>query len=326
MAEILGLVIGGISLVTVFSTAISLCECVRFSKSFGQDYETALTKLSILRLRLSRWAAAVREQPDDFATQEDGQVALKILERITYLFQETQKLSLKYSGNMALYDPIGETGTDARNLVNTVGKVISQRQKRTRMFQRTVWAVYDKENFNKLLEDVTELVDGLVELFPAEKLPVFREKQQSLCEEDLNILDQSKIPLQWLSEAASGTDGILKSRIELRIEANPKHLYIGNQVGGRAKVKFGDEYLRGYPYPSQIATRGNLYKDNVIQGEAFVHCGDTFGGCGFLETSIVADANLLARTSIEYVYPSGYITSGLPSLHLASRRYITGSP
>ncbi|KAK6524193.1 hypothetical protein TWF694_005853 [Orbilia ellipsospora] len=286
MAEIAGLVIGGLGLATLFSSVIGLCECVRFGKSFGQDYETALTRLSIIKLRLSRWAAAIQDQDEDFTTSEDGQHASKILERIKHLFEEMQKLSLRYPGSVALYDPLGDTGNEVRNLVSAITKIVKQRQKRAGLFRKTVWAVYDKEKFKELLDEVTSLVDGLVGLFPSEKHPGFVQKQECLCDEDLDVLtSRSKTKLSTLADAASGADQALGSRIEMRLGIT-KHLYFKNKISGRAKVKFGNEYLKGSKMEMPMVTSGNIYKDNVISGEAFIHFGDTFGGSSFLETTV----------------------------------------
>ncbi|KAF3924635.1 hypothetical protein AA313_de0203382 [Arthrobotrys entomopaga] len=286
MAEIAGLVIGGLGLATIFSSVIGLCECVRFGKSFGEDYETALTRLSIIKLRISRWAAALQDQDEDFTTSEDGQHASKILERIKHLFEELQDLSLRYPGSVALYDPLGDTGNEVRNLVSAITKIVRRRQKRAGFLRKTVWAVYDKEKFKKLLDEVTSLVDGLVGLFPLEKHPGFVQKQESLCDEDLKVLtSRNRTKLSTLANAATGADQVLGSRIEIRLGIT-KHLYLGNEISGRAKVKFGNEYLRGSKMHMPMATSGNIYRDNVISGEAVVHFGDTFGGSSFLETTV----------------------------------------
>ncbi|KAF3901516.1 hypothetical protein ABW20_dc0109129 [Dactylellina cionopaga] len=283
MAEVVGLIIGGVSLATIFSAVIGLCECVHFGKTFGQEYETALTKLTIVRLRLSRWAAAIQDQTQDVGTMQDGQTALRILERIKYLFEETKKLSLKYEGNPALYDPLEGTGRDIRRFVTTVRKVVSQRQKNTRMFQKTIWAVYDKDKFNRLLDDVTELVDGLVGLFPSESgSNLILQKQELLCEEDLDLLvTQNKIPAELLVNAASNTDEILKSRLEMRLNEPPMHVYIGNEISGQGCVKFGDEYLDGFTAQTESLSRGNIYKNNTVSGQGFVQFGNTYGGYSF---------------------------------------------
>ncbi|KAF3932940.1 hypothetical protein ABW20_dc0101722 [Dactylellina cionopaga] len=263
MAEIVGLVVGGISLATIFSAAIGLCECVHFGRSFGDDYEIALTKLSIVRLRLSRWAAIIQEQDPDLATPEDGQEAFRILERIQYLFEEIQKLSLKYPGEVVM----SKSRYNIKNITNIAGNMIRQRQKRTGMFRKTLWAVYDKERLNRMLDDVTILVDGLVNLFPPEGLS-FARRQQSRYEND----------------TANKLNGMGVNLLERRPVEGSKHIFIGNEIRGQAKVKFGDEYLNGSKVP--MVSGGSLYKDNKIEGGGgCVHYGDTFGGRSFLETT-----------------------------------------
>ncbi|EPS35513.1 hypothetical protein H072_11089 [Dactylellina haptotyla CBS 200.50] len=149
-------------------------------------------------------AAAIQSQNRDLGTLQNGETALRILEHIKQLFEETRRLSLKYKGDPALCDPVDGIGRDARRFVAAVRNVVTRRQRNYRMLQRTTWAVYDKNKFNRLLDDVTELVDGLVRLFPSESEresgttaiatvgSAIRQKQEALYEEDLDFLITQK--------------------------------------------------------------------------------------------------------------------------------------
>jgi hypothetical protein len=52
-----------------------------------------------------------------------------------------------------------------------------KRQNRTGLRQKAKWAPYEEKHFRRLIEDVTKLVTGLTELFPAAQ-----SSQRALCE------------------------------------------------------------------------------------------------------------------------------------------------
>lgn len=277
--ELAGLIIGGVSLTALVSTTLGFCEYVRFGKSFGEDYETALTKLNIIKLRLSRWAEAVQQENRAFGSPSEGNLALATLERIKRHFEEAEKLSKKYllrGTNTALFDLNRETTKEVKKFVDVIGKVVAQRQKKASAFQKTVWAVYDKERFSKLLSDVSGLVDDLVGLFPAEKYPGFDKNQLSLYEQDMRTLcSEDPRAVELMKSASKDLDKRLYT-ITMEVKVTPRHVFIGNQVKGRAIAKFGDDFMLGYS-PSGLG-RGHIFQGNTVDGDAVIHYGDTFGG------------------------------------------------
>ncbi|KAK4936631.1 hypothetical protein LTR10_022554 [Elasticomyces elasticus] len=56
-----------------------------------------------------------------------------------------------------------------------------------KMLEKVKWALYKEKHLNKLIQDITELVNGLVELFPAA-----RPEQKLLCEQDGSELASDK--------------------------------------------------------------------------------------------------------------------------------------
>jgi hypothetical protein len=65
MAEA-GLVIGAVSFAGLFTNCVDCFEYVQLGRSFGRDYQRALLRLDIVKLRLSRWTDAVNESQNRY--------------------------------------------------------------------------------------------------------------------------------------------------------------------------------------------------------------------------------------------------------------------
>ena len=75
-----------------------------------------------------------------------------------------------------------------------------------RIRQKARWALYEEKHFTKLIKDVTELVSGLTELFPAAK-----RSQQQLCEVEVRGITTESLTV--LKHAINGQDSILEAAI-----------------------------------------------------------------------------------------------------------------
>ena len=75
-----------------------------------------------------------------------------------------------------------------------------KRQNSTPLRPKVQWALYERKRFRVLLEDVTDLVNGLVECFPAS-----REEQRRLCRAEASAIG-SKDCLPTLKEVTAQQD------------------------------------------------------------------------------------------------------------------------
>ena len=60
MAEVAGLVVGDAGLAVSFESCIGVFERVESGANYGTEYEKAALRISLLELRLSRWAQNIR--------------------------------------------------------------------------------------------------------------------------------------------------------------------------------------------------------------------------------------------------------------------------
>ena len=94
--------------------------------------------------------------------------------------------------------------TASAQLHNRMRELSLKRQNRTPFRQRANWALYEEKNFRRLIEDLTDLIDSLVELYPAGQ-----ESQRQLCEAEVLALSTSEA-LPALREITAEQDKLLE--------------------------------------------------------------------------------------------------------------------
>jgi hypothetical protein len=224
MAEAAGLTVGVIALAGLFNSTVECFEFVQLGRAFEKDFKTAQLKLDTFELRLSRWGASLglnRDlQPaqistDTFGTKENVAHAKDLLSQILELFAEAEGVSIKFkdrtgqnSSALAICDPQADLTSAAMVLHNDMRKLAIERQGKTSLRRRAKWALYEEKRFKRLLEDIGDLVDGLVGLFPAGHAA-----QERLCEAEVAIFGQNaEAPL--LKEIVAKQDKLLESALK----------------------------------------------------------------------------------------------------------------
>ena len=187
MAEAAGLAFGVLG---AFTDAVQCFEYIQLARDFDQDYQTAILKLDVARLRLSRWGASVgldrvehgtQTLPDAAGTPAEHEKATDLLKQIVELFKvaESQSAKLKPSADVANsspYDPRRDLDQATASLHQKLEKLSLKRFKPSTLLQKTKWALYKGKYLGRLIEDSTDLIDGLVSLFPTAQ-----PEQQRLC-------------------------------------------------------------------------------------------------------------------------------------------------
>lgn len=139
-AEIAGLAIGAIALALLFTTCVELFDLFEVGKNCIYDYDLACTKISLLRERLRAWGNTLRvTEPgaEDFTLREQWPTEREIV--AASLTGQRRKLydseALKQKYHLS---------------VSSIG-----------FRRRTVWAIRDRAKVEKLIQDISFLVDGL---------------------------------------------------------------------------------------------------------------------------------------------------------------------
>jgi len=282
MAEAVGLTIGSVALASLFTTCVDCFEYVQLGRQFGTNYQRSLLKLDIVKLRLSRWAGAVNESQQHYnvaiGSANEAQKVQEILGEIIELFANAEKVSAKYKmkakpGDLVAYNVNADLEPDVRSMHNKMRELAIKRQKRSSFAQKAAWALYEEKHFNRLIEDVTTLVDGLVELFPATQGRL----QQLSLEEAQEMKEEPSLGV--LEEAAEDIDPLLQTSVKQVLTGREGHVFIRNLATGDARVRYGDENVAGATWTGS----GHTYDSNTASGKSRVHYGNKFGGKSVLD-------------------------------------------
>ena len=253
MAEAAGLGVGVVALAGLFSNAIQCFEFVQLGRSFGKNFQTSQLKLDNARLRLSRWGTSLglsenlqdeRVLEERFGTQPVKQ-ATALLGQILDLFAEAERISSKYKsrmksgdGRLATCDPQTDLEPAAADLHNKMHQLSIERQNRTSLREKAKWALYEEKPFRRLIEDITGLVDGLVELFVATQ-----EVQQRYCDTEVSTLGANNdIPV--LKEIAAQQDKFLEDA----------DLKVANHKAGSVRIVFTSSDNKGFELANNSGT------------------------------------------------------------------------
>lgn len=218
-----GLVVGVVALSALFNNAVECFEFVQLSRTFGKDYQTNQLKLDNARLRLSRWGKSLcldenvrdaKSLQGRFGSELTVKHAEALLGQIVELFADAEGVSSKYKSRaasqddrLAVYDPQADLDPAMAKLHDKMRHLAIERQNRSGVRQKVKWVLYQEKQFRRLIEDITELVDSLVELFPAAQ-----QIQRDLCDVEVSNIEGADA-LAVLREISAAQDKLLEQAI-----------------------------------------------------------------------------------------------------------------
>ncbi|CBF86028.1 hypothetical protein AN2022.2 [Aspergillus nidulans FGSC A4] len=242
----------------LFNDAVQSFEYIQMGSNFGQSFQTSLLKLDVVRLKLTRWGQSVGlANVDDGVKQlqmtnlapEDQEQVQDLLSQILELFAEAEAASKRLrrrNPNLKVLDPAEELDGVSAPLHQKMQDLAKKRQGKSELEQDQVTILYEEKNFARLIEDIGELVDGLVDLFPG-----IQEEQRKLCEEEVSGLNANEGALSLLKEVAAGQDKLLSDTVVKVIQSTTSYtnsvvfsgpnsgFQIGNNSGKISGVRFG---------------------------------------------------------------------------------------
>jgi hypothetical protein len=251
--EAAGLATGVIALAGLFNNAVDCFEYVQLGRNFGSSFQTSVLKLDDARLRLSRWGESVGLSGDlkdglalqqTLASAQDVEKARDRLGQILHLFINAQHVSSGFKPGSGANNPdlIGDSidslNPAAANLHIKMRELALKRQNNTSLRRKAKWALYEEKHFKKLIEDITDLVTGLTELFPA-----VQSSQRALCESEVSEMGVNSLPL--LKDAVAGQDAYLETAIARILEQHQNrspmvNFYGNNNLGFEMGVNHGN--------------------------------------------------------------------------------------
>jgi hypothetical protein len=261
MAETAGLVVGVVALASLFNNTVECFEFVQLGRTFGKSFQTSQLQLDSARLRLSRWGKSLSLDDDvrdtmslqgRFGSETNVKHAEALLGQIVELFAEAEGVSDSYKNrtalqdnSLAVYNPQTDLDPAIAKLHEKMRQLAIERQNRSGVRQKAKWALYQEKHFRRLIEDITELVDSLVELFPATQ-----QSQRELCDTEISAIGEGE-GMSVLKEIAAAQDKLLEQAIKKATEGadrthhtvfsgnNNNGLQIGHNSGTMSGFSFG---------------------------------------------------------------------------------------
>ncbi|RYP25132.1 hypothetical protein DL765_000013 [Monosporascus sp. GIB2] len=284
--EAFSTVAGALSVAMLFNNCVNCFEYIQLGRHFGWDYERCQLKLDIAKTRLSRWGQAVAINDDprfttDKPEDKSSQQVQAILEEIEQLFGALQKASKRYAIGAKQEDlellRIQDMQPVAQKLHNRLDGIVRQRQKRTGLFKKAAWALYDGKNFDKLVEQMTGFVDDLEKLFPVECARL------RLVEMEIEEIDEDEPSLRALQSAAADTDSVMFQVAAERLETYGGQNYAKSiQSEETARVRVGNEWTEA-ALSRRVSLAGPTRNGAdwvMAKGSSAIHIGNSYGGRG----------------------------------------------
>jgi len=310
-----GFAIGVVGLFSIFSTCMQCFEYVQCGKGFGKDYESAILKLDVSRLRLARWAELVglhdpsraRELQSNL-TKWETEIAEDLLGAIIEAFESVEKESKRYErmlkraasnddhgvdNALAVMDSEDENLSMALKRMHLrTKKMINLRNATTSTVKKVKWALYDKKKFDELVLKIKGSTDDLIQNFPQT-----RPMQQTLARQQVDEIAQDTEERLMLQIASEDTDSLLGDAVEDAITK-----YDGQRIGnvvvtGNARAFFGNDVAWG------VKTQASQYIASMtIDGHAHVHAGNVYRGRGQRQIEFGQDVQRVAQSSQGVVF------------------------
>ncbi|KAK5687328.1 hypothetical protein LTS10_001466 [Elasticomyces elasticus] len=297
MAEIAGLIIGGIGLAALFDSCMQALEYVNAATDYGTQCQRLMLRLSLLHLRLSRWGATVHiveSGPDNLsscsllvASQAEAETIRELLGEIFGLLKGAREAATRYKLGSQNEDDHMNTSNSANinALVEATRFIASSRQKQATALQKARWALHDEKKLRRLVEDLTSLITDLVELFPAS-----HSAQQALASIDAAVLmspsdvaensrDQVLAREGLLRENTSVVDPLLAGAVAEVATVDRRHALIYALTVEDARMHNGDFVSEG----ASVVGYGHDYHGVLASGRSRVLNGNRYGGKSVLD-------------------------------------------
>lgn len=181
--EPVGLTLGAVALVSLFSSCIELIEYFELSKSYEYDYEKACIKLRLLQSRLRKWGASSQLGKCDECNTDnvafchwreytpDDSVIDSSLRGIYEILSNAELLQSKYSlfPRKPTSNILGSFRIKARSKASADPAGTKQFTRPTLKRRSTTWAVRDKRRFDALISDLDFFISNLEKVVPQER-------------------------------------------------------------------------------------------------------------------------------------------------------------
>jgi hypothetical protein len=275
MAE---LALGVVGLAGLFNNAVDSYGYIRLGQHYARDFETNQTKLDLSRLQLSRWGAALgldahptqaRSLPALSVAPHEVQQAENALRQISDLLEDASTASKRFEARNKQSTTAATLDPDEITLHKKISSLVLRRLPKTAVVKKTAWALYGKNDLDRLVGDITELTNQLVSLFPSRA-----SVQKELCTKEVEEMDDGSLP--FLAKVAAEQDPLMAEAARSSMQARG-HTYIAPHARDGAWEHNGDRIHADYRGP--VGGLSHTYDRPLAEGKGTQqHNGNAYGG------------------------------------------------
>jgi Prion-inhibition and propagation len=195
MAEAAGLAFGGVALASLLSTCVEFLEYLENGKNWTKDFQLALTKVSLLKTRLSQWGTSIAMSIGSFEAQvlqerwpeESGAITTTLL-GIKEIIGSTTQMCRRYDSDKdslehrwridndtqdgqscqshsSFYPSFPEDQFPTSSGSSHSSDLSTDRPRRREIIRtfrlKVIWALQDKKRFDSLINDFDFLLRNL---------------------------------------------------------------------------------------------------------------------------------------------------------------------
>ena len=171
MAEIAGLVIGGVGLATLTDTVIRTLRFIEAARDTAKEHGIAAMLLKFWSYRLEAWKKAFEDNGSQIGTLEQGDSAKEALEEIQKLLKSAEEVGRPYappSQDIMSSEPSeGSKGGKLRGFAHLRAKILTKKKDSSGspdLTDKIVWPLIAKPKLQNITSDIAELVQQLEHL------------------------------------------------------------------------------------------------------------------------------------------------------------------
>ena len=194
-----------LAVATLFTTIIDCFEYFKAAQGFERNFEVLLVKLEYQQERLLVWGDLAgignerqhRVGPSSESEHKRQLLTKRCLDSIHHLLKDTESLKSKYG--LRTYSPATEVVSHSGITSNALKRFrlrLGRQPQGPSALNKTRWAIHDETKFQKLVEDIRDLIDGLTA-----KVPVSFELQEQKVQDDIAAMMDDPQSLQLFQEA-----------------------------------------------------------------------------------------------------------------------------
>lgn len=270
MAEVAGLVIGGVSLLASFDACMTTFNRLDTGRNCSRDYQHAAVDLALLAERLERWEEAYRESKLSDTTMRQGILAEAALGTINESLESIAIASDRY-------EPQGDSDAVASLTDSLQALTFAKRTKQT-VKAKIVWALRDQKKFQEVTITVRSRIEEL-EKMTISLAQAREQKAQARAEELLKSgsIKEPETTIRLLKQRASELD----PDFEKGASKSTGHQY-GHIINSETSTSHqGNTVAPGYQGPFSGAQHTYGRVENL--GNSRSQQGDIYGGKGVFD-------------------------------------------